>query len=94
MPTQNPTPVPSSVDSESEADTTRLMLDGTESGARVTPQGLAAELGVLSGLANIYLNRRVNKDFKPYLPRYLREKRQERRRELVKAPRNLVVAVC
>lgn len=61
MPTQAPTPVRPSIESESEADSTRLMLDAIESGERITQRGLAADLGIALGLTNIYLKRCISK---------------------------------
>jgi len=51
----------SPLETDHEADSTRLMLDAIESDDRVTQRGLAAELGIALGLTNIYLKRCINK---------------------------------
>ena len=49
------------MESDQEADSTRLMLDAIDSSDRVTQRGLAAELGIALGLTNIYLKRCISK---------------------------------
>ena len=53
--------MPSSVEQDQEAESTRLMLDVIETRDHVTQRSLASEVGIALGLTNIYLKRCINK---------------------------------
>lgn len=52
---------PAPIESDQEADSTRLMLDVIETRGHVTQRSLAGELGIALGLTNIYLKRCLSK---------------------------------